>query len=170
MKTVENSYALASSVRDLNCRGIHLRWSFSLSLFDQRGSSAESLLFIHWRNGQPDVVEVVGVEPPETLNDALRSLAKFHPASRSAIHGFKVASFHIADGSEYCVVGTDQPALRREREHAEMRFEPIQDDVARTANLRANARLRDEPLFLNARTRNKPPLLTHGQASFLTGG
>src|ERR1035437_4851232 len=42
MKTVENSYALASSVRDLNCRGIHLRWSFSLSLFDQRGSSAES--------------------------------------------------------------------------------------------------------------------------------
>src|ERR1035437_7067256 len=45
MKTVENSYALASSVRDLNCRGIHLRWSFSLSLFDQRGSSAESGLF-----------------------------------------------------------------------------------------------------------------------------
>src|ERR1035437_541583 len=44
MKTVENSYALASSVRDLNCRGIHLRWSFSLSLFDQRGSSAESVL------------------------------------------------------------------------------------------------------------------------------
>src|ERR1035437_1864561 len=44
MKTVENSYALASSVRDLNCRGIHLRWSFSLSLFDQRGSSAESNL------------------------------------------------------------------------------------------------------------------------------
>src|ERR1035437_627870 len=43
MKTVENSYALASSVRDLNCRGIHLRWSFSLSLFDQRGSSAESV-------------------------------------------------------------------------------------------------------------------------------
>ena len=42
MKSVENSYALASSVRDLNCRGIHLRWSFSLSLFDQRGSSAES--------------------------------------------------------------------------------------------------------------------------------
>src|ERR1035437_9610696 len=45
MKTVENSYALASSVRDLNCRGIHLRWSFSLSLFDQRGSSAESRLY-----------------------------------------------------------------------------------------------------------------------------
>src|ERR1035437_4496862 len=46
MKTVENSYALASSVRDLNCREIHLRWSFSLSLFDQRGSSAESYLTI----------------------------------------------------------------------------------------------------------------------------
>src|SRR5664279_2724614 len=42
MKSVENSYALASSVRDLNCRGIHLRWSFSLLLFDQKGSSAES--------------------------------------------------------------------------------------------------------------------------------
>src|ERR1035437_4435999 len=46
MKTVENSYALASSVRDLNCRGIHLRWSFSLSLFDQRGSSAESVCWV----------------------------------------------------------------------------------------------------------------------------
>ena len=46
MKSVENSYALASSVRDLNCRGIHLRWSFSLSLFDQRGSSAESKLWV----------------------------------------------------------------------------------------------------------------------------
>src|ERR1035437_1608246 len=50
MKTVENSYALASSVRDLNCRGIHLRWSFSLSLFDQRGSSAESDLWMHHGN------------------------------------------------------------------------------------------------------------------------
>src|ERR1035437_6561234 len=49
MKTVENSYALASSVRDLNCRGIHLRWSFSLSLFDQRGSSAESGLQVKRR-------------------------------------------------------------------------------------------------------------------------
>ena len=44
MKSVGNSYALVSSVRDLNGRGIHLRWSFSLSLFDQRGSSAESNL------------------------------------------------------------------------------------------------------------------------------
>src|ERR1035437_5292846 len=51
MKTVENSYALASSVRDLNCRGIHLRWSFSLSLFDQRGSSAESVLAIDLEAG-----------------------------------------------------------------------------------------------------------------------
>src|ERR1035437_4025313 len=50
MKTVENSYALASSVRDLNCRGIHLRWSFSLSLFDQRGSSAESKLSPYLRS------------------------------------------------------------------------------------------------------------------------
>src|ERR1035441_5704890 len=44
MKSVGNSYALISSVVDLNDRGIHLRWSFSLSLFCQRGSSAESLL------------------------------------------------------------------------------------------------------------------------------
>src|ERR1035437_8977362 len=48
MKSVENSYALASSVGDLNCRGIHLRWSFSLSLFDQRGSSAESRMSCFW--------------------------------------------------------------------------------------------------------------------------
>jgi len=52
MKSVENSYALASSVRDLNCRGIHLRWSFSLSLFDQRGSSAESIF--SFDPGAPD--------------------------------------------------------------------------------------------------------------------
>src|ERR1035437_2773302 len=45
MKSVGNSYALVSSVRDLNGRGIHLRWSFSLSLFDQRGSSAESVMW-----------------------------------------------------------------------------------------------------------------------------
>jgi hypothetical protein len=42
MKSVGNSYALISSIVDLNGRGIHLRWSFSLSLFCQRGSSAES--------------------------------------------------------------------------------------------------------------------------------
>src|ERR1019366_7890661 len=47
MKSVGNSYALVSSVRDLNGRGIHLRWSFSLLLFDQRGSSAESDTSIH---------------------------------------------------------------------------------------------------------------------------
>src|ERR1035437_6479815 len=61
MKTVENSYALASSVRDLNCRGIHLRWSFSLSLFDQRGSSAESISltdpFIVASNAVPQYVQ-----------------------------------------------------------------------------------------------------------------
>src|ERR1035437_3979223 len=56
MKTVENSYALASSVRDLNCRGIHLRWSFSLSLFDQRGSSAESKLYLDLSDSRPELV------------------------------------------------------------------------------------------------------------------
>src|ERR1035437_1899378 len=56
MKTVENSYALASSVRDLNCRGIHLRWSFSLSLFDQRGSSAESRLYYFVDSGGMTVI------------------------------------------------------------------------------------------------------------------
>src|ERR1035437_8776083 len=57
MKTVENSYALASSVRDLNCRGIHLRWSFSLSLFDQRGSSAESGLLRDLRRTESFVAQ-----------------------------------------------------------------------------------------------------------------
>jgi len=37
MKSVGNFYALIRSVRDLNAQGIHQRWSFSLSFFDQRG-------------------------------------------------------------------------------------------------------------------------------------
>jgi hypothetical protein len=43
-KSVGNSYALIWSIRDLNDRGIHQTWSFSLSLFDPRGFSAESIL------------------------------------------------------------------------------------------------------------------------------
>lgn len=37
MKSVGSFYALIRSVRDLNAQGINQRWSFSLSLFDQRG-------------------------------------------------------------------------------------------------------------------------------------
>jgi len=79
MKSVENSYALASSVRDLNCRGIHLRWSFSLSLFDQRGSSAESAWVILGIDNCLRVVLYVGM--PRKLRIEY-SGAMYHVMSR----------------------------------------------------------------------------------------
>ena len=126
-------------------------------------------LLVGWWERDADVVEVVSVQPPETLDNTLGKPANFRNALRGFEDSLEILAIRVTGRTEHGVVGTDDTTEPSMCKYAKVSLKPVENEIAGLAEFAADVRFRTHPPRVDLRAFDQPMRLAHRKLCFGPG-